>query len=176
MVYTYGELKKKIKSIQEIIKAYEINEDSIFEDERRLAQGLLIDIVEEIKSIKFGEENTVTLYQYLTQTETGLEIAVHDKDYDIEEMYFYNDIPDEDNKWQRTMLELAKLLIVTDIQDDCVIVNLSEIINNKLKQLKNADLFIDCDIDSIMYDMKNIISGYVSEKWLEKFVNVLKEN
>lgn len=118
----------------------------------------------------------MTLYQYLTQTETGLEIAVHDKDYDIEEMYFYNDIPDEDNKWQRTMLELAKLLIVTDIQDDCVIVNLSEIINNKLKQLKNADLFIDCDIDSIMYDMKNIISGYVSEKWLEKFVNVLKEN
>lgn len=176
MVYTYGELKKKIKSIQEIIKVYEINEDSIFEDERRLAQGLLIDIVEEIKSIKFGEENTVTLYQYLTQTETGLEIAVHDKDYDIEEMYFYNDIPDEDNKWQRTMLELAKLLIVTDIQDDCVIVNLSEIINNKLKQLKNADLFIDCDIDSIMYDMKNIISGYVSEKWLEKFVNILKEN
>lgn len=53
MVYTYGELKKKIKSIQEIIKVYEINEDSIFEDERRLAQGLLIDIVEEIKSIKF---------------------------------------------------------------------------------------------------------------------------
>lgn len=56
MVYTYGELKKKIKSIQETIESYEINEDSIFEDERRFAQSLLMDAIEEIKSIKFEED------------------------------------------------------------------------------------------------------------------------
>lgn len=53
---TYEELKKKIKSIQETIEAYEVNEDSIFEDERRFSQSLLMDAIDEIKSIKFEEE------------------------------------------------------------------------------------------------------------------------
>lgn len=56
MIYTYEELKKKIKSIQETIEAYEANEDSIFEDERCFAQGLLMDAIEEIKSIEFEED------------------------------------------------------------------------------------------------------------------------
>ena len=47
----YDELKTKIKNIQDTIKSYELNEDSIFEDERCLAQSLLRDVIEDIKSI-----------------------------------------------------------------------------------------------------------------------------
>lgn len=47
----YDELKTKIKNIQDTIKSYELNEDSIFEDERCLAQSLLEEAIEDIKSI-----------------------------------------------------------------------------------------------------------------------------
>ena len=51
----YDELKTKIKDIQDTIKAYELNEDSIFEDERCLAQSLLEEALEDIKSINLED-------------------------------------------------------------------------------------------------------------------------
>ena len=110
------------------------------------------------------------LYDYLTTLEDGTELTVWDVDYDMES-YFYNDEPDDD--WQTSMLELAKLLDVTEINKYGVTVNLSEVIKNKLNELKEADLFIRCTTNSIMYDMQNILSGYVSEEWFKKFVDVL---
>lgn len=114
----------------------------------------------------------MTLHDYLVLMEDGYELTVWDKDYDIE-VYFYND-DDDGDLWSKCMAELSKLLDVREIRSNGVIVNLSEVIENKLEALKNADLFIRCDIDSIMDDIENIISGYVSEEWMEIFVNVLK--
>lgn len=115
------------------------------------------------------------LYDYLILTVDGTELTVWDKDYDTE-LYFYNDSPDEDDRWQTSMLELTEILTVIKIREKGLEVNLSDVISNKIDKLKEANLFIHYDINSIMDDMENILSGHVSEEWLEKFVNVLKEN
>ena len=111
------------------------------------------------------------LYDYLVTLEEGTELTVWDTDYDME-TYFYNDEPDDD--WQTSMLELAKLLDVTEIKERGVIVNLSDVIEKKINELKEADLFRRCTVNAIMNDMENILAGYVSEEWFKKFVNVLK--
>ena len=110
------------------------------------------------------------LYDYLVTLEEGTELTVWDTDYDIES-YFYNDEADDD--WQTSMLKLAKLLDVIEVKERGVVVNLSEVIEKKLNELKEADLFIKCNIDSIMNDIQNILAGYVSEEWFKEFVDVL---
>ena len=110
------------------------------------------------------------LYDYLVTLEEGTELTVWDKEYDIES-YFYNDEADDD--WQTSMLELAKLLDVIEVKEYGVVVNLSEVIEKKLNELKEADLFIKYNIDSIMNDIQNILAGYVSEEWFKEFVDVL---
>lgn len=113
------------------------------------------------------------LYDYLITLEEGTELTVWDTDYDIES-YFYNDEPDDDDDWQNSMLELTKLLDVTEVKERGVIINLSDVIEKKLDELKEANLFRRCTVDSIMNDMENILSGYVSEEWFKEFVDVLK--
>lgn len=113
------------------------------------------------------------LYDYLVVLEEGTELTVWDEEYDMES-YFYNDEPDENDDWQTSMLELAKLLDVTEVKERGVIVNLSEVIEKKLDELKEADLFRRCTTDSIMDNIEGILSGYVSEEWMKEFVNVLK--
>ena len=112
------------------------------------------------------------LYEYLITLEEGTELTVWDKDYDTES-YFYNDEADEDDEWQTSMLELAKLLEVTEIKERGVVVNLSDVIGNKINELKEADLFRKCTVDAIMDSIEGILSGYVSEEWFKEFVNVL---
>ena len=111
------------------------------------------------------------LYDYLKTLEEGTELTVWDVDYDIES-YFYNDIPDDD--WQTSMLELAKLLDVIEIKESGVIVNLSEVIEKKIKELKETDLFLRCTTNRIMGSMEGILAGGVSEEWFKEFVDVLK--
>ena len=112
------------------------------------------------------------LYDYLITLEEGTELTVWDKDYDIES-YFYNDEADDD--WQTSMLKLAKLLDVTEIKERGAVVDISGIIEKKINELKEADLFRRCTVDSIMNDMENILAGYVNEGWFKKFVDVLKK-
>ena len=114
------------------------------------------------------------LYDYLVTLEEGIELTIWDKEYDIES-YFYNDEADgfDDNDWQTLMLRLAKLLDVIEIKERGVVVNLSEVIENKINKLKEANLFIKCNIDSIMDDIQNILAGYVSEEWFKEFIDVL---
>lgn len=114
----------------------------------------------------------MTLYQYLKETEEGTEVAIWDIDYDIES-YFYND-EDPEDRWQTAMLELAKKLDVIEIHKNSVEVNLSELIEKNIENLKEADLFKRCTIDAIMNDIMAILSGYVDEEWLEKFVDTLE--
>ena len=111
------------------------------------------------------------LYDYLTTLEEGTELTVWDTEYDIES-YFYND--EADDEWQTSMLDLAKLLDVTEVKERGVIVDISGIIENKLNELKEANLFKRCTVDPIMDSMEGILAGYVSEEWFKEFVDVLK--
>ena len=112
----------------------------------------------------------MTLYDYLNLMSEGEELTVWDKDYDME-TYFYGGKPDD--AWDKAMSDLSRLLTITEIRSGGVIVNLSEIIENKLDSLDKTNLFIRCDIDSIMDDIDNILAGNVSENWMEQFVVAL---
>ena len=111
------------------------------------------------------------LYDYLVTLEEGTELTVWDKEYDIES-YFYNDEADDD--WQTSMIELTKLLDVTEVKERGVVINLSEVIENKINELKEANLFLRCTTNRIMGGMEGILAGGVSEEWFKKFVDVLK--
>ena len=113
----------------------------------------------------------MTLYDYIKQTEDW-ETTVFDKDYDIE-VYFYKNDEEELDSWDESMKRLSKLLTVDEISKNGVIVNLSELIESKMENLKEAELFRRVDIDWIMDDIEAIISGNVSEEWMEKFVKAL---
>ena len=113
----------------------------------------------------------MTLYEYLEQT-TDWEVTVWDKDYDME-TYFYK--TDGKDKWDKAMNDLAKLLTISQISKDGLVVNLAEVIEKKIPQLKEADLFIKCSIDAIMDCIDSVLAGNVSESWLEKFVEALNK-
>ena len=116
----------------------------------------------------------MTLYEYLSLMNEGEELTVWDKDYDME-TYFYSDRPDEeDDSWGVEMWKLSEKLTITEISTRGVTVNLSETIEKSIEKLKTADLFIECDIESIMDDIENIFVGNVSEAWMEKFVAALE--
>ena len=114
----------------------------------------------------------MTLYDYIKQTEDW-ETTVFDKDYDIEVYFYKNDEDEELDSWDETMEKLSKLLTVDEISKNGVIVNLSELIESKMENLKEAELFRVVDIDLIMDDIEAIISGNVSEEWMEEFVDAL---
>ena len=112
------------------------------------------------------------MYDYIKQTEDW-ETTVFDKDYDIEVYFYKNDEDEEPNSWDESMEKLSKLLTVDEISKNGVIVNLSELIESKMENLKEAELFRVVDIDLIMDDIEAIISGNVSEEWMEEFVDAL---
>ena len=111
------------------------------------------------------------LYEYLNLMPEGEELTVWDKDYDVE-TYFYGGKPDD--KWDKVISDLSKLLTIEEIRTGGVIVNLSEVIENNIDKLEKADLFTDYDIDIIMAEMERDIAGNVSENWMEQFVAALK--
>lgn len=112
------------------------------------------------------------LYDLMQVCEDGTEITVTDKDYDME-CYFYSG--EATDSWDKSLQELAKRLDIIEIKNNFVVeTNMSELIENNIEALEKSDLFKECDVDSIMEDMDNILAGYVSEKWMQKFVKVLK--
>ena len=108
----------------------------------------------------------MTLYDILPKN--GDETTVYDKDYDIETYFYYSDNGDA---WDNAMMDLAKLLEVVETSPSAVTVDLSGLIESKIEKL--IDLFIDCDIDSIMDDIESILAGNVSQQWLIDFVKAL---
>jgi hypothetical protein len=116
----------------------------------------------------------MTLYEYL-KTTTDWEITVRDKDYDIETYFYKADNGNKMDAWDKAMYEFAKLLTITSISSDGVTVNMAEVIESKLPELKKADLFIVCKIDPIMDGIDSILAGNVSEEWLTEFVEVLSK-
>ena len=111
------------------------------------------------------------LYDYIKLMLECEELTVWDIDYDME-VYFYGGKPAD--KWSELLLELSKLLTITEIRSGGVIVNLSEVIENNMDKLEKANLFTDYDIDIIMAEMERDIAGNVSESWMQKFVDALK--
>ena len=112
----------------------------------------------------------MTLKNYLLECPEGEEITVWDRDWDME-VYFYNQT---DDAWDRAMMGLASKLNVVDVRNDGVIVDLYDLIERNQPALEESGLFYDADVDAIMEDMDNILAGYVSEEWLEKFVSCLR--
>lgn len=113
----------------------------------------------------------MTLHDYISLMPEGEELTVWDKDYDVE-TYFYGGKPD--NRWDKAISDLSKLLTIEEIRTGGVIVNLSEVIENNMENLNKADLFTDYDIDIIMIEIERDIAGNVSESWMEQFVAALK--
>lgn len=115
----------------------------------------------------------MTLYDFLPRD--GSEQTVIDKDYDIETYFYYTENGD---KWDNAMMDLAKLLTVSEydplmVNDSPVTVDLSGLIDAHIGYLNG--LFIEADIDTIMDDMEAILAGNVSEKWLQEFVSILEK-
>ena len=113
----------------------------------------------------------MTLYEVCTKNKSEIDTTVWDKDYDIE-VYFPNEAND---KWDEAMLKIAKKLEVVEITKNGVTVNLSEVIEANIDNGVFDKLFINNDIDSIMDDIMNIFAGGVSEEWIIKFADSLKE-
>lgn len=124
----------------------------------------------------------MTLLEYMNQHPEE-EIAVHDKDYEMES-YFYGDDPTmSKDDWDKAKDKLASLLEVEEIETEPpggglyvagVTVNLSEVIERNLEALKETELFIVPELDNIMDDMQNILSGHVSEEWMTEFASCLE--
>ena len=117
----------------------------------------------------------MTLYDYIKKS-TDWEITVWDNDYDIEVYFYKPDDYDNLDLWDKSMVELSKLLTITSFCNKAVMVNLSNIICKKIPQLSKTDLFNICEIDEIIDKIHLILSGSVSDKWLSEFVDVLKED
>ena len=116
----------------------------------------------------------MTLYDYIKKS-TDWEITVFDDVYDVE-IYFYK--PDDYNDldlWDKSMVELSKLLEIVEVSLSWVTVKLSKLIEDNINKINNNNFFMsEMDVDDIMDCMNSIISGNVSEKWMSDFVNVLK--
>lgn len=111
-----------------------------------------------------------TLKSYIHQFPEGDEITVWDNVYDIE-FYCYNQ---ENDAWDSAMMKLANKLNVVQVSSRGVTVDLTDLIERNLGNLKKAGLFISPDIDDIMDDMESILAGNVSENWFIKFVSCLR--
>ena len=116
----------------------------------------------------------MTLYEYLRDYKDD-EVEVADQDYDVLAYFYYADEREEEaDSWNRAMMQIARKLEVVESGDAEATVNLSEVIENNLDNGVFDDLFIHNDIDSIMDDINSILSGNVSEQWLDSFANSLK--
>ena len=117
----------------------------------------------------------MTLYNYIKKYSYCIdEFIVWDMDYDLE-IYFHSNILNPKDSWDKSMGILAKKLTVKDVKGGMggVVVNLSQLIERNINKPVMAQLFNTVNIDAIMYDIPNVIAGYVGEKWLETFVNSL---
>lgn len=112
------------------------------------------------------------LYDYLKLMPEGNELTIWDKDYDIE-TYFYSDKPDSDDRWGKSMWELAEILDIVQIDTNGVVVNLADVIKNNVYKL--TELFESYNIDDIMADIPNILAGNVSENWMERFIDIMTD-
>ena len=115
----------------------------------------------------------MTLYDYIKGS-TSWEITVWDDDYDVEVYFYKPDDYDNLKLWDKSMMELSKLLTISTFNENGVSVNLSSLIEKHLTILKEKEIFtLISDIDEIMFEINSMISGNVPDKWMWDFVSVL---
>ena len=114
-----------------------------------------------------------TAYDYL---KNGVEeLTVQDTDYDMQ-VYLYPTTPNSTDVWELCLERLAKILVVQEeINNETVTVNFSALIKPVITKLKEADLFVSYNLANIICDLPHIISGFVSEAWINDFVTILEE-
>ena len=117
----------------------------------------------------------ISLYDFIQQSKDW-EITVFDKEYDVEVYFYKNEDGEEIDSWDESMIKLSKLLTVSEVFENGVVVDLYDVINNKLDVLEDKKLFKVTDIDLIMDEIATIISGNVHEAWMERFVDALSGN
>lgn len=116
----------------------------------------------------------MTLYNYMKRHNGIDELTIWDKEYDIES-YWYPDYVNPVDKWDQAMKIISKKLeIIEEKYGRGVVVNLSDVIERNINNGVFKNLFIRNNVDSIMYDIQNVFSGYVSEKWMMDFAKSLK--
>ena len=112
------------------------------------------------------------LFDYLKMTEEDSEITITDKEYDTE-TYVYNSQPSD--KWDELIIELEKMVDVVEVKSwGTVVVDFTKLLESKIDKISKADLFRNNEIEDLVCTMDGIISGNVSESWLEKFIEILK--
>lgn len=99
------------------------------------------------------------------------EFTCWDTDYDME---FYMEKLDENDDYNKAMMAFARCVEVKDISPRGLTLKVTELIESNLEREEFRDLFIDTDIDSVMYDWDNIMAGYASESWYSKFAELVK--
>ena len=115
----------------------------------------------------------MTLYEYIKKSNSW-EITVWDDDYDVEVYFYKPDDYDNLKLWDKSMVELSRLLTISTFNENGVSVNLSSLIEKHLIILKEKEIFTPIsDIDEIMFEINSIISGNVPDKWMWDFVSVL---
>ena len=118
----------------------------------------------------------MTLYDYIKES-TDWEITVWDDDYDIEVYFYKTDDYDNLDLWDKSMVELSKLLTISTFNKHGVSVNLSSLIEKHIDELKEKEIFSPaCDIDRIMDEINPILSGNIPEEDMWRFVNILKHS
>lgn len=115
----------------------------------------------------------MTLYDYIKKS-TDWEITVWDDDYDVEVYFYKPDDYDNLDLWDKSMVELSKLLTILTFNKHGVSVNLSSLIEKHIDKLKEKEIFSHaCDIDIIMDEINPILSGNIPEEDMWDFVSVL---
>lgn len=114
----------------------------------------------------------MTLYEYLKSKPSETEIIVCDREYEMA-VYFYSNEPK--NEWDIAIEDLSKMVSITKIINDYTVeVNFSELIEQKLDNIKKTGLFRWYTINHIMGCLSDMIFGCTSEEFLVKFVEALK--
>lgn len=111
------------------------------------------------------------LYDYIELMPPCEELTVWDSNYDME-TYFYGGQPE--SNWEKTICDLSKLLTITEIRSNGVVVNLSDVIEKHIDEIAEHDLFYQNDIDFIMEGIETVLAGRVSDVWMQNFVEILK--
>lgn len=119
----------------------------------------------------------MNLLEYM-QEHKEEEITVFDKDYDIETYFYGEGFNNTKDDWDKAIDKIAECLEVAEEVANknrpCVVVNLSEVLEERLKSGVMDDLFNTRNIDAVMCDIESIFSGNVSEEWLTDFAEAFQ--
>ncbi len=107
---------------------------------------------------------------------TANEITVYDKNYAV--AISFHGIKNETrplDKLYEVEMDLAKLIDVVEFFEGDLTVNLGEVIESKMQEIKEKNLFFtECNVDDIISIIDGVLARGVSYKLLAKFVGVLK--